>query len=121
MQKYLAILKTGWQEAFEYRIEFFLSLAGWFVRLAIALFIWAAVFKDQNTVGNYNFESILTYFLLIQIVVTLVFSRVGFQVGEDIHTGDFSNYLTRPISYTLYQIFSELSRNLLKTSSKDTA
>lgn len=115
MNKYWIAFKIGWQDSFEYRSEFFLSLAGWFVRLLISIFIWLAVFKTQNRVGLYDLENIIVYFLVLQIVMTLVFSRIGFYIGEDIHTGDFSNFLIKPISYGSYQIVSELSRNLLRT------
>ena len=105
----------GWQEALEYRMEFVLSLIGWFARLLISLFIWMAVFQGQQKVGNYDFQGIMVYFFLMQIVIALVYSRIGFQVGQDIHTGDFSQYLTKPISYGLYQIMYELSKNLFKS------
>lgn len=105
----------GWQEALEYRMEFVLSLIGWFVRLLISLFIWNAVFQHQQKIGNYDLQAIMVYFFLMQIVIALVYSRIGFQVGQDIHTGDFSQYLTKPVSYSLYQIMYEMSKNLFKS------
>jgi ABC-2 type transport system permease protein len=114
MKKYWVAFKIGWEDAFEYRMEVFLSMAGWIVRLMTAIFIWAAVFNGKEMIGDYTFESIVIYFIITSIVTTLVFSRVGFYVGEDIHTGDFSNYLTRPISYVIYKIVSEFSTNILR-------
>lgn len=115
MKKYWVTFKIGWQDAFEYRTEIVLSLIGWVVRLLIAIFIWSAVFEGKEKIGEYSFEGIIIYFIITSVVTTLVFSRIGFQVGEDIHTGDFSNYLLKPISYTVYQIISEFSKNILRT------
>lgn len=114
MQKYWTVFKLGWQEAMTYRGEFFLSISGWIVRLIILFFIWSAVFEVQEIVGDYNFKELITYFIFMVIISTLIFSRIGFNVAEDIHTGDFANYLLKPISYMAYHTVGEFGKNLLR-------
>lgn len=115
MKKYFAIFRTGWEDALEYRTEFFISLLGWSVRLVLYLFIFHAVFQVNNVIADYTYSDIVVYFLLMQILMAFIFSRSGFAVANAIQTGDFSNFLLKPISYIAYETISEFSKNLLRS------
>lgn len=114
MEKYWYVLKMGWQDAIEDRAEFFISFLGWLVRLGISIFLFAAVFQQKSEIGGFNLQNTITYFIVIQILTTLVFSRVGFAIATDIQKGDLSNYLIKPISYLLFQALRQFSRNLMQ-------
>lgn len=114
MKKYWIAFKLGWQDAATYRSEFWLSMVGWIVRLLLAIFIWMAVFEGKETVGSYNFSQMVSYFILMLIATNFIFSRIGFRIAEDIYTGDFANYLLKPISYAGYNIIVELGQNVLQ-------
>lgn len=115
VKKYLAITRTGFEEGVEHRFDFFLSLAGWSVRLLISAFLFLAVFKTQPSIAGYNFSDTMLYFLVIQAIITFTFVRVEFNICNDIQNGDFSNYLIKPVSYLSYQIASELGKNTVRS------
>lgn len=108
------VLKMGWQDALEDRAEFFISFIGWLVRLGISVFLFAAIFAERTEISGFNFQNTILYFIVIQILTTLVFTRVGFVIGSDIQKGDLSNYLIKPISYLLFQTLRQFSRNLMQ-------
>ncbi len=114
MNKYWAVLKMGWQDALEDRAEFFISFIGWLVRLGISIFLFAAIFSEKSEISGFNLQNTIVYFIIVQVLTTLVFTRVGFVVGTDIQKGDLSNYLIKPISYLLFQILRQFSRNLMQ-------
>lgn len=104
----------GWQDALEDRAEFFISFLGWLVRLSISIFLFAAIFSEKKEISGFNLQNTIVYFIIIQILTTLVFTRVGFVVATDIQKGDLSNYLIKPISYLLFQVLRQFSRNLMQ-------
>lgn len=115
MRKYLATVKLGWLDAIEYRTEFFISIIGWGIRLFIGIFLWDAVAQARGgAIGNYTFSSIMSYFFMIQIISSFIFSRVGFDIVRDIYRGDLSNFLLKPINYLGFRLMHEMSRNLVR-------
>ncbi|MBP9717803.1 ABC-2 family transporter protein [Candidatus Gracilibacteria bacterium] len=116
MKKYLAFIRLGLMDAVAYRAEFFISAFGWGLRLFIALFLWKAVADASGgTVGGYTFLRIMQYFFIIQILSGFVFTRVGFEIVNDVYRGDFANYLLRPLNYLGFRLTYELSKNVFRT------
>ena len=115
IQKYFTIARTGFQQGLEHRVDFFIGLIGWSIRLMISAFLFMAVFQSRATIGSYNFKDTMLYFLIVQVIMTFSFVRVEFNICNDIQNGNFSNYLVKPISYLGYQISSELGRNLVRS------
>lgn len=110
MRKYFRVLRVALLDALEYRIELIIRIAGWGVRLVISLFLWFAVTESKGEIiAGYTFEKIILYFFLIQIMATFVFNDAGFAIHRDIHYGDFSNYLVKPIRYLPFRFSVELS------------
>ena len=116
MKKYLAIMKLGWLDAMEYRLEFLLGYLGWLVSFVIAVFVWLAVAAGGNgTVGNYDIKTMVTYLLIIQLLRAFIFSRAGFIINQDIQQGTLSNWMLKPISYLGSQFLIELANNTLRS------
>lgn len=116
MRKYLSILRLGWLDAIAYRTEFFVSIFGWGIRVFISLFLWLAVTESRGgTIGSYSFQSMLVYLFLVQIISSFIFSRVGFDIAQDIYRGNFANFLLKPLNYLLFRATHEMSKNLFRT------
>ncbi|MBI2638078.1 ABC-2 family transporter protein [Candidatus Peregrinibacteria bacterium] len=116
MRKYLSILRLGWLDAIAYRTEFFVSILSWGIRLFIAIFLWLAVTESRGgTIGAYNFQSMLVYLFLVQIISSFIFSRVGFDIAHDIYRGNFANFLLKPVNYLFFRLVHEMSKNLFRT------
>lgn len=116
LAKYWSVLKISWQDALEYRTEFFISFLGWLIRLLISIFLFSAIFKETGEIGGFDLKETILYFVVIQIIITLIFSRIGFMIGLDIQKGDLSNYLVKPMAYMAFQALRQLARNLMHVS-----
>lgn len=114
MHKYFAILKIGFKDALEYRTEFFISFFGWLIRLMISIFLFIAVFQTKTQIGGFDLKETILYFVVVQMLISLIFSRIGFVIGQDIQKGDLSNYLIKPVSYIFFQIARQFSRNIMQ-------
>lgn len=116
IKKYTRIARLGWLDAVEYRTDFFMSVFGWGIRLAIATFLWKAVSLGQGgMIGSYDYSSIMTYFLLVQILSSFVFSHTGFLIADDVAKGEFNQYLLKPIAYLPMRFLFDFSRNIFRT------
>lgn len=115
MRKYLAVMKITFKDFAAYRSQIYITYVGWITRLMIIVFLWKAIFAAKSQIGNYNFPEILTYFILVQIAMSFVFSHIGFHYARDINNGDLSNFLHRPISYPLFKFIYEISMNFART------
>lgn len=116
MRKYLTFVRLGLLDAVAYKAEFFISALGWGLRLFIALFLWKAVADASGgTIGVYTYTHIVQYFFVVQIISGFIFTRVGFEVVNDVYKGDFANYLLRPLNYLGFRLTYELSKNLFRT------
>lgn len=101
--------------ALEYRTEFFIRIVGWSVRLVISLFLWFSVTQAKGgIIAGYDFEKILLYFFLVQIIATFIFNDSGFAINRDIHTGDLSNYLLKPIRYLTFSFSAEFGYSITR-------
>lgn len=117
MNKYIAILRIGWLSTIEYRTDFLISVIGWGTRILIAFFLWFAVIQARGgqNIASYSFQGIIQYFLIIQIISSFIFSRVGFDMTRDISKGDFANFLIKPVNYVILRMVHEISENAFRT------
>lgn len=113
--KYFAVFKTTLKDFTEYRNQIFITYLGWLTRLLIIIYLWKAIFLTKAQIGNYTLEEMLGYFILVQMIMSFVFSHIGFHYARDINNGDLANFLHRPISYPLYKFVYELGTNVART------
>lgn len=103
MRKYLSIFKISFEEEFAYRLNFILWRLRNVIQICMTYFVWSAVYSDPSKIiFGYDKAKILTYVFGIMIVRALVMSARSMDVGNDISTGDLSNYLVKPINYFKY-------------------
>jgi ABC-2 type transport system permease protein len=68
--------------------------------MALAAAVWWAVFRATPSVGTYDFREMMSYYLLVRLMSSVVFSgNVATAVGRDIQKGDLDRYLCRPADY----------------------
>lgn len=102
MNKYLQIAKLTWDETFVYRLNFVM----WRVRVVLQIltlyFLWSALIPTGASLFGYDQSSMLTYILGTSLISSIVLSSRSNAVGDEINSGNLSNFLLRPINYFLY-------------------
>jgi len=71
-------------------------------------FIWSAIFANRSMVFGYSQAMMLSYVLGGAIITAFVLSSRSYAMGDDINSGDLSNYLLKPLNFTLYYFFVDL-------------
>ncbi|MEA3188254.1 MAG: viologen exporter family transport system permease protein [Chthoniobacter sp.] len=117
LAKYGKVFDIGLQNTFVYRWNFLLRSVFGFVPLAGTVFIWRAIFDErQQSVGGYEYGSMIYYFLLTILVDNLVTpTEDEWQIAADIRDGQMNAFLTKPLNYLGYRLTLFLSYRLLYT------
>jgi ABC-2 type transport system permease protein len=96
------------QDILVYRADFSSRFLASLIRFGITIYLWVAILNGQGGIlGDYSIEKIMTYFLIMQIVSSFVFSSAqsGFRIASDIQSGDLSSRLAQPVD-TIFQFMA---------------
>lgn len=85
------------------------------LRLLLLYFLWEAFFVGSTQVFGYTKVEIITYILISEIVGSLVFSSRTQDIATDIHQGNLTNILVKPIHYISYIIGKDIADKFLNT------
>jgi ABC-2 type transport system permease protein len=78
------------------------------------MIFWFAALQGKSTIGGWDLNSFITYYLLLIVVGSLVVSHVEDPVDRDIRQGDVAKYFVKPFPYYLFMLFMELPYRLLQ-------
>lgn len=99
MKKYFLIGKATWDETFAYRFNF----AIWRIRTVLGFlttyFLWLSLIPSNGSLFGYTQSLMLTYVMGTTIVGSVILSSRSQDIGDQINSGNLSNYLVRPINF----------------------
>lgn len=114
MNKYLRIFKISFEDEFAYKWNFILWRFRNVLQILLTYFLWSTVYSNPTRVMfGYDRAGILTYVFGIMIVKAFVMSARAMDVGNDISTGDLSNYLIKPLNYFKYFFTRDIASKAL--------
>lgn len=121
MKKYLLIAQNTWDETVSYRLNFIM----WRVRVVLQIitlyFLWLSILPKDTSFLGYNQSLMLTYILGTSLISAFVLSSRSHSVGDEINSGNLSNFLIKPINYFLYQFSRDIgdkAMNILFSSAE---
>ncbi|MBI4050363.1 MAG: ABC-2 family transporter protein [Candidatus Doudnabacteria bacterium] len=114
MRKYLAILSTQIQNSFQYRGQLFFWVIVEVFFLGILFFLWQAIFTGKETVGEYTFANLMTYYISVFLVEMIASSYNEYNMEEIVRDGKLNKYIIRPMSFFWYRLSSDLGWKVSK-------
>lgn len=116
MKKYFTAYKNALTTFLQYRLNLALLFVSHIVSFTGVFYLWIAIYRNGQTLGNYTLESIILYYVILTLVLITIANGVGmgFQVAEEINQGNIVHYLLRPYSYmgeTLAKFLGEATIN----------
>lgn len=108
MRKYWEYFKIGYQIMMAYRGQIIFGTFRHLIVVLMAVILWATIFKNKTAISGFDFRSIVTYYILVEVVDIFYSTTPARVLTRDINTGDLSNYLTKPINYWSYLLFYTL-------------
>lgn len=110
MKKYLTLINTTWQRALTYRFTVFAYRIGEMLEIIVLIFMWSAIYSDQQLIKGYTLQEMITYILIGNLINVAVRNWLSESVSRDIKNGTLSTFLTKPIEYINYMFFREVGR-----------
>lgn len=102
MHKYYRVFANTCGEIFSYRLNFFM----WRFRVALQLltmfFLWSTLIPTGGELFGYTRTQMLTYILGTSIMTSIVIATRTHEIGDQITSGNLSNFLIKPLSYIKY-------------------
>lgn len=120
LAKWLQTIQICWTKYTTYRLNFFLQIIGpALVFFFIKYQLWNAIFHGENTqapatIGNYDFESMITYHGYALVVGLLTQGHAAMNLAEDIRLGRISAYLIYPFNFWEFHTANFIAFQLLQ-------
>jgi ABC-2 type transport system permease protein len=115
MRKYFHVMRVGFQNTMVYRMNFLLRAGFGLIPLLATIYLWGAVYSGHGSdVGGYSLPAMISYYLIVTIVDTLTaVTDDDWQIAADIKDGNISQFLLKPINYTIYRMSLFFSGKLI--------
>lgn len=113
--KYWTAYRGSLSTFLQYRLNLVLYSIGHAITITALYFLWRAIYASGHALGNYTFEQILSYYILIALLRLTINESTGmaFQVTNDVREGKVTPFLTRPFSYPFSQFVDVLAKTTL--------
>ena len=115
LKKYLSILKIIISNLFTYRLDFAMRILLTPLKLVIYYFLWKSVFlfSGSNTIGDYTFNEMITYYVITRIMSGLVSSSIDEAISKEIVEGNIVDRFLRPLSVGRYFFLEHLGIKII--------
>lgn len=112
--KIKTIIEIEIQRQLSFRIDILFYRFSNVVDILAQIIIWTFVFQNNEIVSGYTYNEMLTYIIIGWLMVYIT-SNYGLEnnISRDIHEGNLSNFLVKPIDYIKYIIIFTIGRNVI--------
>ena len=113
MRRYLALTRASFQEWMAYRLGFFFTIFGNIVYLGVAYYLWSSIYEHSTIIRGMTFNETFIYVALGSAVFILLKTYADWIISHEIREGIIAIYLTKPLDFQLYSLFSSLGGILM--------
>ncbi len=107
--KYSQLFKNWLQRLLAYRVRIIIWLIRDVAMFIIFPFIWLAIYGDRPEIGSFSKANIVTYYVVVAFINTVVTSHIGDVIKKDIVRGELNTLLLRPMPYVFYHSIHEIA------------
>jgi len=96
-----------------YRYGFLFTILGNIVYLGVAFYLWRSIYQNVRTLHGLTFDQTYLYVALGSAVFILLKTYADWMISYDIREGMIAVYLTKPLDYQFYALFTSLGAALM--------
>ncbi len=113
-KKNLAIISYSWKDFMEYRgyMVFWIVLES--LGFFLMYFLWMYIYQGNNLIAGYTLSSMITYYFIVYILKQYTVSYFDWNVVKKIRTGEFAQFLYRPLGAYQYYFFKNIGEKLIR-------
>ena len=116
MKKYWHFFKIGFQVSIAYPVSIIFRVLRHATLVTLFVVLWAALLQNKSEIGGFNLSSIVTYYMLVEIIDIIYTQTPARILSRDVQTGDLNNFLTKPINYWKYLLSYTVGQQLANSS-----
>lgn len=112
MKKYWIVIKNEFLKQILIYRYFIISYAGGnFIELFSQIVVWTAIFKTSDIINGYNYNEMLSYFI-VGWIFRLLTTNYEYEIviAKDIKLGRLSNFIVKPVDYVKYMFSYSIGR-----------
>ena len=113
IRQYLALTRGNFMVGVVYRFGFLFTIIGNIVYLGVAYYLWRSIYAGQEVLRGLTFNETYIYVALGSTVFILMKTYADWYIGYEIREGIVAIYLTKPLDFQLYALFSSLGGMLM--------
>jgi ABC-2 type transport system permease protein len=112
IRTYWAILRGSMIAGLVYRLGFIFTIIGNIVYMCVAYFLWRSIYHQTETLHGLTFNEAFIYVALGSTVFILLKTYSEWSISREINDGKIAVYLTKPLDYQFYWLFTSLGFTL---------
>jgi len=113
MRTYIPIARASFMVGLMYRFGFLFSIIGNMIYLGVAYYLWHSIYQNATTLNGLTFNETFLYVGLGSSIFILLKTYADWIIHYDIQQGTIAVYLTKPIDFQLYELFTNLGAMLM--------
>lgn len=103
MRKYREIMRVYLKTQLVWRADVVFHMLFTVGRILFAWLLWGMIFGERNTVADFTFHSMLSYYIVSSFLTELEMSKgISGEISARIRNGTLSNYMVMPVSMEGY-------------------
>jgi ABC-2 type transport system permease protein len=108
-----AVANATYKEWAAYRSHSLVSLFVGPAFFTVQYFIWKAVFTNQQTVNDFTFAEIITYYGISTLINYCIMDFADWNLQFLIQTGRFATFMLRPVSHRFFALSQKVGHRML--------
>ncbi len=116
MKKYIALIRAGIIESFQFRLSMLFMIIGNLVYLLFVYYLWKAIFESAKSpvVNGMTFQETMIYLVFASALFQAMEMWIAWNMGDDIKTGRIVLDLLKPMKYRNLCFFNGAGNLIIK-------
>jgi ABC-2 type transport system permease protein len=113
LRSYLALMRGSYMVGLIYRYGFLFTILGNIVYLGVTYYLWRSIYYNVDLIHGLTFDQTYLYVALGSAVFILLKTYADWIISNEIREGIIAVYLTKPVDYQFYALFTSLGSVLM--------
>ena len=112
LKTYLSIGKISMKSILANKSSVVILLLQALVPSLVMFYLWSLILDQGQTIGGFSKNQIVIYYIGVNFINSFVWYAVDWELNDDIHSGELSNIIHRPIAIEKYYFAKMLGDRL---------
>lgn len=109
---YLSVVKVSLKSILANKSSVVILLLQALVPSLVMFYLWSVVLQNGQTIGGFNKNQLVIYYIGVNFINSFVWYAIDWELNDDIHSGELSNIIHRPLSLQAYYFSKMLGDRL---------